>query len=179
MKDAYHTRLSYQEQIAAIMLRLGTTALVPAEEETENSVWVTEDDAPEGRAGYYVKRQLPLEHKLTTEGIEATLHFHRSGAQYFIRCQFESTSQSNLRAVVYVLGTVLTWIHHNIVSWDEGFSPFLVRESEWWRVLRAPPDATPQEIKEAYDRALLKTHPDHGGSIEAFLAVQRAYDEIR
>lgn len=44
----------------------------------------------------------------------------------------------------------------------------------WWSVLEVAPDAPPESIRSAYKRMALKTHPDKGGSDEAFHAVQEA-----
>jgi hypothetical protein len=45
-----------------------------------------------------------------------------------------------------------------------------------WSVLGLAPTATVAEIKLAYRRRALETHPDHGGDAAAFRAVQRAYE---
>ncbi len=47
-----------------------------------------------------------------------------------------------------------------------------------YEVLGITPDATKEEIQEAYRRARRRAHPDHGGTPEAFLAVQDAYDKV-
>ncbi len=48
-----------------------------------------------------------------------------------------------------------------------------------WDVLGVGRDVTEQELKAAYRRRALETHPDHGGSEEAFRRVVRAYDEAQ
>jgi hypothetical protein len=45
-----------------------------------------------------------------------------------------------------------------------------------WQTLRLEPNATLSEIKRAYRLRALETHPDRGGSAEAFRQVQRAYE---
>ncbi len=168
----------YREQIRDVMFSLGEDALVPAEEETEGSKWATEDVAPGGVPGYYVRKRLPLPHKILTDGRTAALRFSRGEIRYKIRCRHESTQEGNLRAVMYVLGTLLAWIDHEILTWDEAFYGFRIEEEDqgaWWQVLRAPPDATVDEIEDAYKRQARKVHPDHGGTHEAFLHLQEAY----
>ena len=44
-------------------------------------------------------------------------------------------------------------------------------------VLGIAADATLVEIKRAYRKKALETHPDRGGDPEAFRAVQRAYEK--
>jgi hypothetical protein len=45
-------------------------------------------------------------------------------------------------------------------------------------VLGVAPGASSAEIRAAYKRRALATHPDQGGSAEAFRAVQRAYEKL-
>ena len=45
-------------------------------------------------------------------------------------------------------------------------------------VLGIEPGASSTEIRAAYKRRALATHPDQGGSDEAFCAVQRAYEKL-
>jgi hypothetical protein len=45
-----------------------------------------------------------------------------------------------------------------------------------WMVLGVPRDATAADIKRAFRRRALETHPDRGGDAEAFQAVHRAYE---
>ena len=45
-------------------------------------------------------------------------------------------------------------------------------------VLGVPPNASPDDIRAAYKRLALKTHPDTGGSTDAFHAVQQAYEAM-
>lgn len=45
-----------------------------------------------------------------------------------------------------------------------------------WQILGLEPGATLSEIKRAYRARALETHPDRGGSAEAFRSVQTAYE---
>lgn len=48
-----------------------------------------------------------------------------------------------------------------------------------FEVLGLPPDADEDAVDDAYRRRVKEAHPDHGGSTEAFLLVQTAYEEIK
>jgi hypothetical protein len=46
-----------------------------------------------------------------------------------------------------------------------------------WSILGLEPRATVEEIKRAFRKRALETHPDRGGDAEAFRTVRRAYDQ--
>jgi hypothetical protein len=48
-----------------------------------------------------------------------------------------------------------------------------------WSILGVAPQATEDELKRAFRLRALETHPDHGGTAEAFRDVTRAYQEAR
>jgi DnaJ domain len=47
----------------------------------------------------------------------------------------------------------------------------------WTVVLGLSEQATAQEIRQAYRRKVKDRHPDHGGSAEAFMQLQTAYNQ--
>ena len=47
----------------------------------------------------------------------------------------------------------------------------------WWRVLGIEADATEDKIRRAYRQRAKETHPDKGGTSEAFKQVQAALDQ--
>ncbi len=167
------------ETVAEIMLNLGRDTLLSSTEESPNSVWVVEDDAPKGVAGYYEKKRVPLSYRFVRDGRVVALDFHRDKTKYRIRCSHHTTLTENEQMVLKVLETLLLWIHEGIVTWDEAFSGFVRRKTttEWWRILRLPPDATPKEVNAGYKRQAAKIHPDAGGTHEAFLELQAAYKD--
>jgi hypothetical protein len=46
-----------------------------------------------------------------------------------------------------------------------------------WTILGVTAQATDTEIKRAFRKRALETHPDHGGDGEAFRALQQAYEK--
>jgi len=47
-----------------------------------------------------------------------------------------------------------------------------------WSVLGLPPGSSLLELKRAFRKKALETHPDQGGDPDAFRAVQRAYEKL-
>jgi len=47
-----------------------------------------------------------------------------------------------------------------------------------FEVLAVDPDASDEAIERAYRERVKETHPDHGGSLEAFQSVRAAYEQI-
>lgn len=52
------------------------------------------------------------------------------------------------------------------------------REVSAWAVLGLAPGASLGEVKRAFQRRALETHPDHGGEAEDFRQVHRAYEKL-
>lgn len=168
-----------RKDVADYMLVHGYKMLVASREEASNSVWVTEDDAPNGE-GYYERQIVPLRHRFAIDGRIALLDFEWDNTKYRIRSSQQKTAAENEAYVVAVFFTLLEWIELGLTDWAGafgGFSRTAAAVDEWWRVLRAPPDASRAEIEGAYKRQVGKAHPDHGGTHEAFLRVRAAYEE--
>lgn len=49
----------------------------------------------------------------------------------------------------------------------------------WWVVLQVDHNASPDEVRAAYQRRRKQTHPDHGGTADQFSAVQRAWEQYQ
>lgn len=54
--------------------------------------------------------------------------------------------------------------------------PARLTRASVWAILNLEPGASTDEIKRAYRRRALETHPDRGGDAEIFRAVQSAYE---
>lgn len=165
-----------REYLVAFVAELGRDMLLPATEHEPDSVWVEDDRAPGGVAGYYVKRRVAPHHRITTDGAVFAFDFEHEGVSYRVRCGRRGTAEENGDRVVEVVKTLQSWIADGILTWVEAFAPFARSDNAWWRVLRVPPDATREEIDAAYRRGALKVHPDHGGSADAFRELRAAYE---
>ncbi|WP_394829997.1 J domain-containing protein [Pendulispora rubella] len=52
-------------------------------------------------------------------------------------------------------------------------------ETSIWELLGVPRDATEADLKAAYRKRVLETHPDHGGDDETFRRIVSAYSEAQ
>lgn len=57
-----------------------------------------------------------------------------------------------------------------------GYDALPAPRTAWWEVLGVPKNASRDEIQAAYRKAAKETHPDAGGSEDAFLKVQAAWE---
>lgn len=62
---------------------------------------------------------------------------------------------------------------------DRAGAPELEEGASIWALLGVTRDASERELKAAYRRRALETHPDHGGDEETFRRVLRAYAEAQ
>lgn len=168
------------EDLRHYMEENGRVVLLPSHEDAPRSVWVTDDVAPGGIAGYYERAIAPLPHRWAVDGKIAQLTFELENTTFRIRASAKTTVHANKLYVVQIFFTVLEWIDAGIVDRSVAFAPFALQRDdphEWWRVLRTPPDASRAEIERAYRHQVGQVHPDHGGTHEAFLRVRAAYEE--
>ena len=174
-------------RIAQLMDELGGVEVLRSTEDAPNSVWVGEDQAPQGAAGYYVKRRVPIHHTIQSDGRQAVLQFVYQDRRHRISNGTMATAEANLRVIALLLESFSEFVRHGFMTWADCFLPFVVQGhqdatssgGEWWRILRLPPDATPEEMKSAYRLQARKCHPDRGGSDEAFQRIERAYEEAK
>lgn len=129
----------------------------------------------------YAKQRMPDDRGVA-------VYFTRNGEQQCIPCDKWSTVQDNLQAIrltVEALRGLERWGAKEMVNAAfRGFKalPESIILGEhtarpWYDVLQVQQTASPEVIKAAYKQAALKTHPDQGGTIEAFHEVQKAFKE--
>lgn len=122
------------------------------------------------------------------EDSAVAVYFTLNGEQQCIPCDKWDNVAQNLRAValtVEALRGLERWGAKEMVNAAfRGFkalpesvivTPYTARP--WHEVLEVSPTASQEVIRAAYKQQLLKHHPDHGGSQQAFEQVQRAYRE--
>jgi hypothetical protein len=174
-----------RSRIEALMYDLGGRRMVLSTESAPYSVWVGDDQAPNGRAGYYTRHHEPLDHRIVTDGATVVVEFSYHDKPYRIQSGSAATPEGNLRLIALLLESCVQFVQHGFVTWEAALQPF-VRAADgqaqggapgpaWWSVLRLPPDATDAEVEAAYRAQARKHHPDAGGTHEGFLRVQAAY----
>jgi DnaJ-domain-containing protein 1 len=55
----------------------------------------------------------------------------------------------------------------------------ILGDDDPWTVLGLSAGASQEDIKRAYRRKSMQTHPDQGGDAEAFKKIKAAYDKLR
>lgn len=160
-----------------LMQSMGRETLMPSLEEVPGSVWVDDDRVP--TPGYYERKLLPLKHRMLRDGRTFAFEFTRRSITYRIRSSTGKSLSENADYVADVVRTLLRWVDDGLTTWENAFAIFIDQADEWWRVLRAPPDATLDEIEAAYKQRAFETHPDRGGTREAFDRIRAAYEAGR
>lgn len=115
------------------------------------------------------------------------VYFTRKGKELCITCDKWDRIEDNIHSIglaVEAMRGLERWGTGDMV--DAAFSGFTALPESiivgpgsrpWHEVLEVSPNASPEVIKTAYKRLLLKYHPDHGGTDAEFHALQRAYQE--
>jgi len=126
-----------------------------------------------------------------------SITFDRNGRRYIFKCDVYNNNLDNLRAsqltIEYLYRALEAYgvqtaeeslankIFENFLlgfeaTPDDGILK-LTAGDNWYEILNVRPQASVQEVKNAY-KALAKIyHPDNGGSKEAFVRLRKAYEE--
>ena len=89
--------------------------------------------------------------------------------------------EANLQAIHHIIEARRVELRHGTLALVRAtFQGFLAlpapaTERKWWDVLGVAQRASAEEINAAYLRKRSATHPDKGGSVEAFNEVEQAY----
>lgn len=163
-----------------LMHEWGATSLIPSAEESPKSVWVTDDLAPGGLAGYYEKVLIPVQHRIVKSASMFRIDFDYRGGTYRVQSSRGTSLAINARRVAEAIETIMVWIDQGLVDIQTAFEAFRRHDTDaWWEVLQCSPTAPLEEIERAWKRLVLETHPDRGGDPEQFRRVQSAYETAR
>lgn len=131
---------------------------------------------------------LPYANQRTPDDPGVALYFKRKGQDVCISCDQYRSIDANLRAIsntIKAMRGIERWGTEEML--DRAFTGFKAlpesiitpppnREPrQWFEVLGVRPDATAQEVKQAYREQQALTHPDAGGTQGEFEEVQQAY----
>lgn len=134
---------------------------------------------------------------LDDDNVEVSITFDRNGRRYIFKCDNYSHKLDNLRAAQLTIEYLYRALEaYGVESQEENlankiFDNFLLgfeaspddnvlrltSGDSWHEVLNVRPQATEQEIKNAYKSLARIYHPDNGGSKESFVRLKKAYDE--
>lgn len=106
----------------------------------------------------------------------------RSGVSRCMAIDRYTRVADNLAAIAATLDAMRAIERHGGAEiLDRAFTGFVAIEHEarahWSDVLGVPRTAIPEAIEAAYRRLRAQHHPDRGGDAEAFMRVQKAYEE--
>lgn len=110
----------------------------------------------------------------------AAVYFRFKGKDTAFACDKWNTVADNLWAIAKTIEAtrgIERWGSGNLEQAFAGYIALVERtEADCWETLKISPDATEQQILDAYRREARAAHPDNGGSTEAFVAITRAKD---
>jgi len=127
---------------------------------------------------------------------DCSIIFDRSGKRYIFRCANFDNAQDNFRAaqlsIEYIYRAMESYgVVNDETAIDKFFSTFFLgfeatpgddilmigNKNSWHEILGVKPNASKQDIMNAY-RSLAKVHhPDVGGDKETFQRLRKAYEE--
>lgn len=113
------------------------------------------------------------------------VYFTRKKVPLVFACDRYKTVEANMRAIALHLDALRGMERWGVGTLDQAFAgyqalPETAGADPWWKVLGGEePPITLEDLQADYREAARKAHPDTGGSQEAFVRVQRAYEEGR
>lgn len=113
------------------------------------------------------------------------VYFTRKGVQLVFACDAYGLVEQNLQAIAMHLEAMRGMERWGVGTLDQAFAgyqalPETAGEDPWFKVLglEDAPRST-SDLQEAYRAAARRAHPDTGGSHDAFVRVQRAFEQGR
>jgi hypothetical protein len=127
----------------------------------------------------------PLSGQRAPDDAGVAVYFTRAKQQVVFACDRYRRVEANLRAIALHLDAMRGMDRWGVGTLDQAFAGFQALPETaggdpWWKVLGAEdPIRTGDELQAAYREAARRAHPDKGGSQEAFVRVQRAFEQGR
>lgn len=125
---------------------------------------------------------LPKSPKTQPKDRGIAVYFVLDSQQQCVPCDKWDHIEDNLQAIrltIEALRGLERWGAKEMVSAAfKGFAALPASvEKAWYQVLQVSQGAREQEIRDAFRNLARIEHPDAGGSVEAFLNLQRAFEE--
>ncbi len=114
----------------------------------------------------------------------AVVRWSMDGEQFAVGCDAYSRVRDNVRTIGLYIGEKRKMEQRPVVTGESEFANArlpaadIVAEEPPHEMLSLEPDATPEEIKRAFRDLAKETHPDQGGSKEAFSRVEAAKEAM-
>ena len=134
---------------------------------------------------------LPYSNRPNPDDPGVAVYFRSFKKEYALGCDKWDRVKDNIRAIgkhIEALRGIERW---GVSSVEEAMMPFLLPTasptyqqnrqddtfSMWWTVLNVSPNASVEEIKQAYKKLSLTHHPDAGGDRNKWERLSKAYQE--
>lgn len=104
----------------------------------------------------------------------------REWREHVLACDMWDRPEHNLRAIVLHVAALRGQERWGVGSMEQAFAGYRALPAQiddgraWWHVLGVERSASREEIERAYRLQARSCHPDHGGSAEAFVELDRA-----
>lgn len=108
------------------------------------------------------------------------VYFTLGKKRVVLACDKWERPQENIYAIAKHVEALRGQDRWGVGSIEQAFAGYMALEERTgpscWEILEITPDATEQQILDAYRRKAREAHPDTGGSSEAFVQVTQAKD---
>ena len=125
---------------------------------------------------------LPYSGRRAPEDPGAAVYFELAGRPHVIACDRWRTVEENLRAIAKTIEATRGIERWGASTLEESFGGYAALPESaggrhWTQELGVDLSASADEIRAAYKRRSMETHPDRGGSDEAFHATTQALND--
>ena len=122
---------------------------------------------------------LPYANRKAPDDVGVAVYFELDGEPHCLPCDRWDRVADNLAAIAAHIGAlrgIERWGVGDLKAAFAGYKALPDRGTgtPWWETLGTRQDADEETIRQAYRRRAMETHPDRGGSKEAFQQVQEA-----
>lgn len=121
---------------------------------------------------------LPYSNQANPQDPGAAVYWRKGDKKFVIACDRWTSIGENLYTIGRTIEATRAIERWGAVTTEQAFAGYIAlnekTEATCWEVLGIHIDATESTIMDAYRRRARETHPDHGGTPEAFSAVVRA-----